>query len=183
MDTYEAPEMLNAAHPLSYRERAEYILSLSSSRELFIETGTGDGYMANHMGDHFDQVFSIEIVNRTYNDAVIRFAEQPNVKIIYGDSVGILPRLMHKMEPRPMTLWLDAHDNGELPEGASVCPIMEELAAFFQHRWTECVVLIDDIHLFGDAPGYPEVDEVARFVQSQGMNYKAVIDQGVLRIQ
>lgn len=121
---------------------------------VFVETGTfrGDSVSsALHSG--FDKVYSIEIDDELYENAVNRFRSEIDdgrVILLHGDSGLRLPEIIETVEYR-CTFWLDAHsqkfnfDNGTT--GKENCPLYRELNTIGASARNDHTILIDDMRL------------------------------------
>jgi hypothetical protein len=116
----------------------------------FIETGTYDGsgcLVAVQAG--FRRVISLEIDPGMFKIASERLKDLPQVDLVLGDSMLMLPKLLEFIDG-PCTFWLDAHS-----PMWGVSPVEYELAAIAKHHSKTHTVLIDDLDLilggvFGD---------------------------------
>lgn len=115
-----------------------------------IETGTRLGNGAATLAAIFPEVFTIELSPELHAAATQRFAANPRVTVVHGDSGTELARQMNSQVP---TLYfLDAHWSGGPTAGEEIdCPIRDELPALAQGHPDDCI-LIDDAHLFEEPP-------------------------------
>jgi len=140
--------------------------------EYFFETGTlrGEG-IEYALKSNFKKIFSIEIVEETYNIAANKFKDNKKVKIIYGDSSKIIVDLVKQL-PGNTLFWLDAHFPGadiglntyrkclEIDYDTRL-PLEKELKAI-STRTNEFkdVIIADDLWLFKEGTyGAGNVDE------------------------
>ncbi len=142
--------------------------------EVFVESGThlGDGVsMAIHSG--FPQVYSIELDRDLFQLCKMRFMDNPNVKIIQGDSGAILYEVIKEIDT-PITFWLDGHySGGKTAKGKSNSPILKELNAIKKHHIKNHTILIDDIRLLGTVWfDYTTLPEVEKKIQEINPKYK-----------
>jgi hypothetical protein len=98
-----------------------------------------------------------------YWDAVERFRETGNVRILRGDSGEILPDVLATIEG-PVIYWLDGHYSGKgtALAGNTQCPIIAELDAIIKRGNAEDIILIDDARLFGWRDGYPRIQTLKK---------------------
>lgn len=133
-----------------------------ANRTTFVETGTFFGDMVAAVRDDFDRLYSIELHRGLGARAIRRFADDPRVSIVIGDSGAELEPLLRALAA-PAVLWLDGHYSGALTaRGDSDTPVLRELDGAFRGGTAHDVVLIDDARLFGLDPAYPTVIEVER---------------------
>ena len=114
--------------------------------EVFIETGTyrGDGCIRAVRAD-FRRIFSIEINYDFYIKAVGRLIIYPQVTIIHGNSIKVLPIILKNIN-EPVVFWLDAHISGSsTPES---CSLYQELEIISKHKIKNHIIMIDDLRCF-----------------------------------
>src|ERR1700678_2682124 len=97
-------------HPVKVRN----ILAVA---ELFgiktlVETGTQAGATLAATLPYFDRLYSIEIYEPAVLAARKRFAGDPKVTIVHGDSATALPALVTTIA-EPILFWLDGHYSGK----------------------------------------------------------------------
>ena len=113
---------------------------------VFVETGTynGDGIQMA-LEANFSTIYSMELSPFFYAKAQKRFARQPRVKIVKGNSETKLYALIINIH-KPITFWLDAHySGGEKIPGAKNTPILDELDQIKKHPIKTHTILIDDM--------------------------------------
>lgn len=154
---------------LDYRDKHEVLRSYARRYlhlRTFIETGTADGATTAAMVSEFDRLWTIELDHAVYLHNVKRFASEPSVTCLHGDSTTVLKELLLALDGEPALYWLDAHYSGGA-RGLVDTPIEAELREVF-FRPGPKVVLIDDARLFGVDPAYPTVEWVETVVRSWG---------------
>jgi len=156
--------------------------------EVLVETGTFKGDTAAALQGSFDRIISIELSQELWAEAAKRFADQPHVQILQGDSAEQLHTLSPELQSKNALYWLDAHwcvadgTAGEL----SQCPLLQELQAI------DClndgsVVLIDDARLFLAPPlapheisQWPAFNEIVKALQGLSANHELMIVNDVI---
>jgi hypothetical protein len=132
---------------------------------LFVETGTYLGEMVEAVRAQFREVYSIELSPELTQNARRKFAIDPRVHIIEGDSGEVLPSILEKIS-EPCLFWLDGHFSGGITaQGSEDYPVLRELAHISRHHVKNHVILIDDARLFvgdGSAPAKPRLVEALR---------------------
>lgn len=145
-----------------------------TGRELgtLVETGTYLGDTVNACLPHFDRIYTIELDPTLAGRARARFADEPAVTVIEGDSEHELPRLASEIE-EPVVFWLDAHfcDNNTA-RGQHESALQAELRAI-SDRGQPDVILIDDARHTGHQPGL-----VARLVRQTMMRRRLPVRPG-----
>ncbi len=147
-----------------------------------VETGTYLGEMVQSMKNVFQKTYSIELQPNLARKAQQRFSKDLRVEIIQGDSSGVLPELLKKIQT-PVLFWLDGHYSGGVTaKGNKETPIIGELVAIFDNRTTKDVILIDDARLFIGKNDYPTIEQVMDLVKARRpeMNFK--VDKEIICI-
>ena len=130
----------------------------------FVETGTYLGEMIEAQKSNFERLFSIELSETLYQDALIKFASDKKITILQGDSGKVLFDLCIQIT-EPAIFWLDGHySEGITAKGDKFCPIYEELSAIFQSQKLPHVLLIDDARLFIGKNDYPTISDLTDFI-------------------
>ena len=148
-------------------------LKNESGIDTFIETGTWKGGTSKQASSLFEYVITIEGMPgrwwKTWNNTLCSL---PNVASLTGDTVSVLPFLLHAIEV-PAIFWLDAHycttNQEERSQGLTTCPVLKEIEAINNHRFAPWhVILVDDARLFGVEEGWPLVDDLLPALQQHG---------------
>lgn len=126
----------------------------ASLTDVFIETGTSTGGgIISALEANFKEIISIEIDPSLANYHT-QFCNLSNVKIIYGDSLEVLPEVLSNLNKRA-TFWLDSHISTNwlttlsTKKGKVAIPLIEELQLIKEHYIKDHVILIDDINFIG----------------------------------
>ena len=150
--------------------------------KVLIETGTYLGDMVEAQRDYFDRIFSIELGETLYRDAVERFKDFPHVEILLGDSGIVLGALLASKIDQPALFWLDGHySSGITAKGIKDTPIMEELAIILQSPLNHGI-LIDDARMFTGEEDYPSLDELSAFITSRDPKRKITVADDIIRV-
>jgi len=148
---------------------------------VLVETGTFAGETINAVLGRFDRIYSIELDEGWYANAVKRFAERSDVRLLHGDSSVRLREVLAELH-EPALFWLDAHYSGPLTaRGPLDSPIVHELDAIAGHPVRGHVILIDDIRDFTGAGGYPEAAALLQHLRTQHPGARVEIRDAVLR--
>ena len=124
---------------------------------VFIETGTFKGDTLEDMASHVKRAVSIELAAEFHARAKKRFASRQHVEVLHGDSGQVLPPLVADLT-EPALFWLDGHySGGDTAHGEDASPISRELDAILASPVPGHVILIDDVHEFTGAGGYPPI--------------------------
>jgi len=149
---------------------------------LFIETGTYTGAMVSAQLKNFKQIYSIELSETLFADAVKKFENDKNVSILHGDSGEILIDLIKQIN-EPAIFWLDGHYSaGITAKGKKECPIYEELNAIFNGKPFDHVLLIDDARLFIGANDYPTQEEIFATIKAHRPNSEMYCKDDIIHV-
>src|SRR5262245_37617037 len=93
----------------------------------FVEGGTFAGATARWASAHFESVITIEGHQKLYESARKTPADRPNVTCLLGDTVGVLPGVLSRLNG-PSVFWLDSHWSGPGTYGEGrECPVLDEV--------------------------------------------------------
>lgn len=117
----------------------------------------------------FGQIYSIELGSELWQKARDRFAGEPKVTLLHGDSASVLGELLPGID-RPCLFWLDGHYSaGVTARSSRDTPIVAELAHLAAHPLHRShVILIDDARLFTGAGDYPTMDWIRTWARDAG---------------
>jgi hypothetical protein len=131
-----------------------------------VETGTYLGDMVSACRGVFERIISIELDPDLHARAKQRFARDPCIKLLLGDS-GTILRDVLALQTSPCVFWLDAHYSAGLTaKGRVDSPILEELRLILKHPVAGHVILIDDARAFGSDDAYPSLQALAQWIAS-----------------
>jgi D-Tyr-tRNAtyr deacylase len=159
--------------------------------KIFIETGTYLGQTTTTMRTLFEKVVSIELSDQLYMEACKKFADDPGVQLLHGDSSTLLDIALDMTGGNPAMIWLDAHWSGGVTARANQnTPIMLELDSVGRRGRDSDIILIDDVRYFIDLPegfdthesngGYPSLIKLLEAIASLPGNYRAFIAGDVM---
>jgi hypothetical protein len=151
-------------HPVKVRN----ILSVAElfGLRVLVETGTQAGATLWATRDYFDRLYSIEIYEPSVIAARKRFAANPHVTIVHGDSATALPTLVATIT-EPILFWLDGHYSGKgTGMGEQETPIVAEIDHILKLRPPgRDAIIVDDARCFIGANGYPRLDEFIAYAR------------------
>jgi hypothetical protein len=154
---------------------------VSSSRRTFVETGTFYGDMLAAVRPDFERLYSIELSPRLATRARRRFAGDPQVTLLQGDSGVLLERLLRSISA-PVVLWLDGHYSGWLTaRGETDTPILLELQAALSAGTPDDVLLIDDARLFGRQPAYPPLEDLVTLLKRGRPGWQVRVENDIVQ--
>lgn len=152
------------------------------NRRVLVETGTFYGDMLAALSADFDRLYSIELSPRLARAAVRRFAREPRVTIVQGDSGVRLGPLLRSLGA-PAVIWLDGHYSGVLTaRGESDTPLARELHEALEEGTSDDVILVDDARLIGTDPSYPTLAQIRSLVEARRPGWAVHLEDDVLRI-
>lgn len=157
---------------------------------LFVETGTFRGDTLEAMKSEFQDLISIELSPDLYSQALDRFRDEQNIRLIKGNSAEALRGILDSVRGRSTLFWLDAHwcvATGTAGE-TSQCPLLDELKAIGELNDTS-VVLIDDARLFMAPPSaphevsqWPTFDQILQQLRSMAPAHEIMIVNDVIAL-
>ncbi|MHC4680337.1 MAG: O-methyltransferase [Planctomycetota bacterium] len=153
------------------------------SLDTFVETGTYKGRMVYALIPHAREIYSIELDETHFKNARRRFAGNPNVHILQGQSGEVLPRVLKDID-KPCLFWLDAHySGGSTARGGLETPIMQELGCILAHaRADGHVILIDDARCFTGENDYPSMKSLEEFIWTTSPSRTLEVRADIIRI-
>lgn len=152
--------------------------------KIFVETGTFKGDTVEAMRPHFERIYSVELAEKFYQEAVKRFQGVDKVKLLQGDSGERMPEIVAELDA-PTLFWLDGHySGGDTAKGELAAPVWAELKAIFAGMKEPFVILIDDARCFTRVGGhaYPAVTDIEAWVAEQDRNLTVEVDMDCIRI-
>jgi len=158
----------------------EYIKKYSPA--VFIETGTYKGKMVYAVMPYINQIYSIELDRRHYQNARRRFAGYSNIHIIQGQSGEVLPQVLKDID-KPCLFWLDAHYSGGSTARADMeTPIMQEMECILNHPCAAGhIVLIDDARCFIGKSDYPTLEALREFIRKTCPDWVFKVENDIIR--
>jgi hypothetical protein len=148
---------------------------------VLVETGTYLGDMVAAMSGIYEKIYSIELSTELHRRAVRRFARDPSISILQGDSGIMLARIVAELE-RPTLFWLDGHYSGGITaKGDRSTPILSELTTVMALQ-LPFVVLIDDAMLFNGTKDYPTMEELKAHIERLRPGTAIEVETDIIRI-
>lgn len=164
--------------PPPHALKAHEVWAYGRNVRTLVETGTYHGAMIEAVRPWFDRIVSIELDPDLFRAAADKYAHDPGVTVLEGNSATLLAPLVADLA-EPAVFWLDAHYSGDGTAFSSV-PILAELNSVL--RSTSHVVLIDDADCFNGTDGYPTVSEVREFVGRIAPSATVEVADNIIRI-
>uniref|UniRef100_A0A6C0JBQ9 Methyltransferase n=1 Tax=viral metagenome TaxID=1070528 RepID=A0A6C0JBQ9_9ZZZZ len=117
----------------------------------FVETGTFLGETIAKMEPFFETLHTIEIKQEFYLRLVTSYKGN-KIKFHLGDSSSKLKQVCQLLETDTL-FFLDGHwSAGITGRGEKDCPLYEELENIVKYCKHNCIIIIDDVRLFGKGP-------------------------------
>lgn len=146
-----------------------------------VETGTFMGDMLEAQKTDFDRLISIELSPELHAKARQRFAADPKVEIIQGDSGLLIDGIVAGLQG-PALFWLDGHySGGETALGSLQTPIVQELNAVLSAA-PRHVLLIDDARCFNGTQDYPDLASLEAIVRKLKPGHSFTVEHDLVRI-
>lgn len=175
-----------------YSEKRSILLNYQNryALSILIETGTFLGNTIEAFKDDFAELYSFELSADLAAKAKERFKNYKHISIINEDSGKYLSKLLSQIQ-KPCLFWLDGHYSSEFflndeyiktAKGDKETPIMEELAAIFEHGMQGHVILIDDARCFNGRNDYPTLQALRKFVGQRSPNAHFEVKRDIIRI-
>lgn len=147
-----------------------------SCAETLIETGTYRGVTTSRCARVFEHVFSIELDPELAASAAEFLRKRTNVKVIQGDGLIEVPKLLERENVNDVLVFLDGHYSGSgTALGDMAEPACEELIMLAGYRDQICAIVIDDFRCFGVEKDWPKKSEVVRVLEDIFPDFTIVI--------
>ncbi|HEY3083369.1 MAG TPA: class I SAM-dependent methyltransferase [Chloroflexota bacterium] len=168
--------------PHAAKQRALRTYARSFGTRTLVETGTYMGDMVAAMLDQFDRIYSIELSEELHERAKARFADEPRVTILQGDSAQVLPELLKSLDA-PCLFWLDGHySSGVTALGDKETPVEQELRTILMHPVRGHVVLIDDAPQFIGQGDWPAISTIESTVHAIDPRLVVRVEDDIIRV-
>jgi glycosyltransferase involved in cell wall biosynthesis len=153
-----------AEAPEATAKRA-HLLSLFHARghRTLLESGTFVGDTVEYFMPHAARIISVEVEPKLFADAQRKFLGVPNVELVFGDALHLVPEIVDQLEDPPL-IWLDGHfSEGVTGSGDEIEPAASILARLGAVRTPAgTTIVVDDLRLFGEHPDFPGLDELVQ---------------------
>lgn len=164
-------------HPIKQQNILEYKNNFGLN--VLVETGTFQGEMVEAQRRNFKKIYSIELSNDFYKNAVEKFRRFDHIQIIEGDS-SIKLKEVTKQINEPALFWLDGHySGGNTAKGELNCPIYGELDTIFSTSFDH-VLVIDDAKDFNGTQDYPTIEALNNYVVAKRPHYKMNVKDNII---
>ncbi|HEV8634531.1 MAG TPA: class I SAM-dependent methyltransferase [Chloroflexota bacterium] len=168
--------------PHAVKQRVLRAYAHAFGPRVLVETGTYMGDMVAAMLDQFDRIYSIELSEELHARARARFADEPRVTILQGDSARVLPELLKELGV-PCLFWLDGHySSGVTALGDRETPVEQELRAILTHTVRGHVVLIDDARQFVGEGDWPAISTIESTVHAIDPRLVVRVEDDIIRV-
>ncbi|HXJ17438.1 MAG TPA: hypothetical protein VNM68_09605 [Candidatus Polarisedimenticolia bacterium] len=170
---------VRSPHLLKQRTVREY--ARRYSLRTLIETGTYYGEMVAAVKDDFDRIYSIEFDPELVRRAARRFAGDPRIRILEGDSRIVLPELL-KSVSEPALFWLDAGYWGWENLQRDPERLSAEVEAVLSHPVKSHVILMDDARMLNGQKGALTVAELQSRIAARYPDRRFEVLHDIIRI-
>ncbi len=148
---------------------------------IMIETGTYYGEMVAAMNKDFDRIYSIEFDPGLARRAARRFAGDPRIQILEGNSQKVLPELLKSIS-EPALFWLDAGYWGWVNLARDPVRLSVEVEAALSHPVKGHAVLMDDARMLDGQNGAPTFDELRSRIAARFPGRRIELLHDIIRI-
>jgi hypothetical protein len=145
-----------------------------------VETGTYYGEMVSAMKRRFDHIYSIEFVPELAARAQRKFAPEPHITIVCGDSRTVIPEVLNLLTA-PALFWLDAGYYGWVGKQGDQQRLGSELEMILSHPFAH-IILLDDARGLTGRDGVPSVRDVTTDVESKYPERQVEVKHDIMRI-
>jgi hypothetical protein len=176
--------------PINLHSYLKYLtlrsLGRSTGARTLVETGTFLGVTAARCAHCFSQVVTIELDVELARKATRYLSGLPNVEVLQGDAVELLPLIFSDRKYEAAVVFLDGHFSGGVTAHGNVAePAIPELEILARHSDMIRGIVIDDFRLFGSEPGFPKKSElilaIEKFFPPPWFDFAVHADQVILR--
>ena len=157
-----------------------------------VETGTYLGDSAVALKGLVPEVWSVELLEEIYAQAVVRVGDRRGITLLQGYSPTVLSDISKKVTG-PALFWLDGHGGTSgVPDVApqyKQCPVLEELASIAEFpAAAESCILIDDARAFfgpmlqHNPAEWPTFLDVSDHLRASAERYVTVLDDVIIAV-
>jgi len=145
-----------------------------------VETGTYYGEMVAAMKSRFERLYSIESVPALAERATRKFARDPHIRILCGDSRVEMPKVLALLTG-PALFWLDAGYYGWVGEQGDQQRLSAELEMILSHPFPH-VILLDDARGLIGCNGIPSVSDVKASIEAKFRDRQVEVEYDIMRV-
>lgn len=144
---------INNTMPTLLKEDLKNILDLfeknKSDYSFFVETGTYMGETILRFIDDFEKSYTIELSEELFNQFNKKDYNRDKLKSILGDSSKKIKEVIDEISGNTI-FFLDGHfSQCGTAKGDKDVPLCEELTIINDYFKHECLIIVDDLRLFG----------------------------------
>ncbi len=150
--------------------------------KVFVETGTFRCTTLRNVESFFDKIYSIELKEEFFKNAIREFSSKKHITLVQGDSGVELPKIIATLNDKAL-FWLDAHwSMGDTARGDQDSALYKELPAVLSiPEGRGNVILIDDTYSMKDGDGYISVKRIGKMIKNHYPSYQVEIDGYIVR--
>ncbi len=169
---------LRSPHLLKQKVVREY--GAKFGLKTLVETGTYYGEMVAAIKARFDRIYSIEYDPALAERATQKFAGNPHIRIVCGDSRVVMPEVLALLSG-PALFWLDAGYYGWVDKQSDQQRLSAEIEMILSHPFPH-VVLLDDARCLNGQNGMLTVSDVKSYIESKFPARSVKVEFDILRI-
>jgi hypothetical protein len=136
--------------------------------------------MVSAMKRRFDRIYSIEFVPELAERAQRKFAHEPHITILCGDSRTVIPEVLRQLAS-PALFWLDAGYYGWVGKQGDQQRLSYELEMILSHPFSH-IILLDDARGLTGRDGVPSVKDVTAYVEGKFPRRIVEVKHDIMRI-
>jgi hypothetical protein len=153
----------------------------------FVETGTYMGETILSFIDDFEKLYTIELSETLYKDFNKKNYDRNKLTSILGDSSEVMGRVIGELNG-PTVFFLDGHYSScGTAKGVKDVPLYEELESITNLFIYECIIIIDDLRLFGTykTEDWSEIskDKLLKTVSDRLEEFHEINDRLVIKLK
>ncbi len=138
---------------IDFKFISDILESENDKYPIFVETGTWHGETILKMEPYFEKLFTIEIKPELYNEVKSKYSGS-KINFVCGDSSYEIKNVCDKIDNNTI-FFLDGHWScGDTGKGEKDIPLIEEVESIFKNLKQKCIIIIDDVRLFGKGPRF-----------------------------
>jgi hypothetical protein len=153
----------------------------------FVETGTYQGETILSMYPYFEKSFTIELSEKFYSEFNKKDYDNTKLQSLFGDSSTVIKEVIPNLNNKTI-FFLDGHYSScGTAKGVKDVPLYEELESINNFFPYECIIIIDDLRLFGTnlSEDWSEIDakKIINLLDSRLIKHIEINDRLVIKLK
>ena len=147
-----------------------------------VETGTYLGSMVSASRGVFERIYSIELDDDLFRNALKQFEGCSDINIVQGDSSSEIRNVLENASEACL-FWLDGHYMPSVgARGNDETPVLQEIEHISNHPVKGHVLLVDDARHFVGENDYPSIEEFRTIVSTRFPQHTFEVQDDIIRI-